>query len=279
MKIVVQGLGEMGASLALILNAQPEHHVIGVDQEPTTLQTALAKHIVAETATNLVEVATQADVIILATPVTVIMQALRELANVPLKSDVIITDTGSTKRDIMTIAETQLKHIAFIGGHAMAGTHLSGVVAANHHLYQQAPYFLMPNQKGHAALPRLQALLAPLQAKFKTLDVTAHDQLMAMISDVPHLAAFALMNAAVQQLGDTADFGQYVAGGFKDTTRIAASDPKLWTDVLMSNQAAVLASNQQLIHELTVFNHALATQDTDQLLRLIQSAQKARQNL
>lgn len=102
---------------------------------------------------------------------------------------------------------------------------------------------------------------------------------MAMISDVTHIAAFALMNAAVKQLGDVADFGQYVAGGFKDTTRIAASDPKLWTDVLMSNQAAVLASTQQLMAELTAFNQALAAQDTDRLLRLIQSAQKARQNL
>ena len=179
----------------------------------------------------------------------------------------------------MAVAATQLAHVAFIGGHAMAGTHLSGVTAANPQLYQQAPYFLIPNQKGQAALSTLQALLAPLQANFKTIDTTTHDHLMAMISDVPHIAAFALMNAAVKQLGDVADFGQYVAGGFKDTTRIAASDPKLWTDVLMSNQAAVLASTQQLMAELTAFNQALATQNTDQLLRLIQSAQKARQNL
>ena len=268
MNIVVQGLGEMGASLAVCLNAQPAHHVIGVDQDPNTLTLALAQGIVAETASQLAPVATQADVIILATPVTGIIQALQTLASLPLKSDVIITDTGSTKRDIMAVAATQLAHVAFIGGHAMAGTHLSGVTAANPQLYQQAPYFLIPNQKGQAALSTLQALLAPLQANFKTIDTTTHDHLMAMISDVPHIAAFALMNAAVKQLGDVADFGQYVA-----------SDPKLWTDVLMSNQAAVLASTQQLMAELTAFNQALAAQDTDQLLRLIQSAQKARQHL
>lgn len=147
MNIVVQGLGEMGASLAVCLNAQPAHHVIGVDQDPDTLTVALAQGIVAETASQLAPVATQADVIILATPVTGIIQALQTLASLPLKSDVIITDTGSTKRDIMAVATTQLAHVAFIGGHAMAGTHLSGVTAANPQLYQQAPYFLIPNQK------------------------------------------------------------------------------------------------------------------------------------
>lgn len=279
MKIVVQGLGEMGASLALCLNAQPQHQVIGVDRDPETLKHALNQGIVTETAAQLTAVASQADVIILATPVSGIIQAIHTLAELPLKPDVIITDTGSTKRDILTEVDEYLGHVAFIGGHAMAGTHLSGVTAANSQLYQHAPYFLIPNQKGQAALPKLQALFSPLAANFTTIDVTAHDRLMAMISDVPHIAAFALMNAAVKQLGDASEFGQYVAGGFKDTTRIAASDPKLWTDVLMSNQAAVIASNQQLIAELTAFNQALAAQDTDQLLRLIQSAQKARQNL
>ena len=169
MNIVVQGLGEMGASLAVCLNAQPAHHVIGVDQDPNTLTLALAQGIVAETASQLALVATQADVIILATPVTGIIQALQTLASLPLKSDVIITDTGSTKRDIMAVAATQLAHVAFIGGHAMAGTHLSGVTAANHSYTSKHLIFSSQIKKGRLLYRHCKRCWRPYRRTLKRL--------------------------------------------------------------------------------------------------------------
>ena len=234
--IVVVGLGEMGASLAKILNKEPKNQVIGVDINEKSLSYAKDHGIVFEAASNLVNVASHADVIILATPVTYIEEMIRSLSQLSLKKEVIVTDTGSTKRDIMDVAEAVLtpKNIHFVGGHAMAGTHRSGVEWANEKLYQDVPYFLIPSSISNAR--RLQEILEPIAAKFMPISVKKHDELMAVISDIPHIMSFALMNTATNQLGDSTTFGQYVAGGFKDMTRIAESDPKLWTDVLLSNK-------------------------------------------
>ncbi|CAM3159116.1 prephenate dehydrogenase [Leuconostoc rapi] len=279
MNIVVQGLGEMGASLALILNQQSDNHVIGVDTKDATRKAALKSNIVSEISDNLIDVAGQADIIILATPVSIIKQAMKELSKIILKSNVIITDTGSTKNEIMAFANSELQHVAFIGGHAMAGTHKTGVTYADERLYVGTPYFLIPNQMGQQRIKQLKTVLAPIQAHFTSIDVTAHDDLMAMVSDVPHIVAFALVNAAVKQLGPSENFGQYVAGGFKDTTRIAQSDPKLWTDVLLSNKASVLTNNRALIAELEAFNQALTADDAMNLTKMIHAAQISRQRL
>jgi len=279
MNIVIQGLGEMGASLALILNQVADNHVIGIDINQNTLDYAIKHQIISESGSDLIMVADRADVIILATPINGIKESLKQLAGITLKPQVIVTDAGSTKNEILQVANKVLVNTAFIGGHAMAGTHKSGVAEANKDLYQQVPYFLIPNQVGKAYVERLKNIFKPLAADFTTIDVEAHDHLMAMISDVPHIAAFALMNTAVKQLGSSDHFGRYVAGGFTDTTRIAASDAKLWTDILLSNRESVLENNQALIDELQEINQTIADNDANKLQEMIQTAHDARQNL
>lgn len=277
--IVVVGLGEMGASLAKILNKEPKNQVIGVDINGKSLSYAKDHGIVFEAASNLVNVASHADVIILAIPVTYIEEMIRSLSQLSLKKEVIVTDTGSTKRDIMDVAEAVLtpKNIHFVGGHAMAGTHRSGVEWANEKLYQDVPYFLIPSSISNAR--RLQEILEPIAAKFMPISVKKHDELMAVISDIPHIMSFALMNTATNQLGDSTTFGQYVAGGFKDMTRIAESDPKLWTDVLLSNKEAILTSQSLIIEQLQLFSQAIEDNDASTLMTLISSAQESRKNL
>ena len=204
---------------------------------------------------------------------------IRSLSQLSLKKEVIVTDTGSTKRDIMDVAEAGLtpKNIHFVGGHAMAGTHRSGVEWANEKLYQDGPYFLIPSSISNAR--RLQEILEPIAAKFMPISVKKHDELMAVISDIPHIMSFALMNTATNQLGDSTTFGQYVAGGFKDMTRIAESDPKLWTDVLLSNKEAILTSQSLIIEQLQLFSQAIEDNDASTLMTLISSAQESRKNL
>ncbi|WP_294976186.1 prephenate dehydrogenase/arogenate dehydrogenase family protein [uncultured Leuconostoc sp.] len=277
--IVIVGLGEMGASLAKILNRQPDNYVVGVDINAASLRYAIANNLVAATSYQLRDVAPQADIIVLATPVTSIEKNMHQLAKMVLKENVIITDTGSTKREILAVAEQVLTpmNMTFIGGHAMAGTHQSGVTYADERLYEHMTYFLVPSSISDSRA--LQTVLKPLHTKFITIDIVKHDSLMAMISDVPHIVAFALMNAATSQLGPTAIFGQYVAGGFKDTTRIAASDSKLWADVLLSNKQAVLDSQAQLIKQLNLFSQAIENNDEDKLIALISDARQSRENL
>lgn len=277
--IIVVGLGEMGASLAKILSKEPQNQVIGVDINEESLSYAKDHDIVFDVDSKLVNVASLADVIILATPVTYIEELIHSLSKLSLKKEVIVTDTGSTKRDIMDVAEAVLtpKNIQFIGGHAMAGTHRSGVEWANEKLYQDVPYFLIPSSISNAH--KLQEILKPIAAKFMPISVKNHDELMAVISDIPHITSFALMNTATYQLGDSTTFGQYVAGGFKDMTRIAESDPKLWTDVLLSNKEAILTSQSLMIEQLKLFSQAIEDNDASTLMALISSAQESRKNL
>ncbi|GMA68849.1 hypothetical protein GCM10025879_00950 [Leuconostoc litchii] len=228
---------------------------------------------------ELKQVAKEADIIILATPVTYIESSIRQLATLPLKKDVVITDTGSTKRDIMAVVEQVLtpKNVRFVGGHAMAGTHQSGIMQANEALYQDVPYFLIPSSISKTS--DIQDVLKPINADFMSISIKKHDELMSVISDVPHILAFSLMNTATNQLGDVSNFGHFVAGGFKDTTRIAESDPKLWADVLLSNKEAILSSQSILMQQLKLFSQAIENNDSVNLMSLISSAQKSRKNL
>lgn len=278
-KIAIIGLGEMGASIAAVLSQNANHEVTGVDSDTKAVDFALKTGIITKKASNIEQIASQMDVIILATPVNIISQLIVQLSHLTLKKRVIITDTGSTKREIMALAEKLLtpQNITFIGGHAMAGTHKSGMYAADVNLYHNVIYFLMPSTISTS--DPLIDLFRPLGANFKTMLVDEHDDLMAMISDVPHIVAFALVNAATSRLGAANKFGQYVAGGFKDTTRIAASDPELWTDALLSNSAAVLDSQKQLIVELEKFNTAILANDRSKLMAMITEAKTSRETL
>ncbi|CAH1852085.1 prephenate dehydrogenase [Convivina praedatoris] len=282
MNVVIVGLGEMGASLACDLRKNPQIKLIGVDRDVASLAYARKTSLVDQTSQDLAEVATQADLIILATPVESIEQMIEQLGQLDLKTTVIITDAGSTKRAIMAQAQQFLlpKGITFIGGHAMAGSHLAGVQAAQMGMYRHAPYFLMPaDEQAASRVDNLKVILAPTGANFITMSVDEHDDLMAVVSDNPHVIAFALMNSSVNDLGKSQDFGQYVAGGFKDMTRIAASDPQLWSDILLSNQGAILNNLTSFRQALDQFQRAIEDSDEETLLQLISRAQISRQNL
>ncbi|MGX7051441.1 prephenate dehydrogenase [Leuconostoc palmae] len=278
MKIVVQGLGEMGASFASIMKQNTEHEIIGVDNNTNTLSYALKHNIIDKAATNLSEVVTDADLIFLATPIDIIKKSIIELSRITLKPGVLITDAGSTKSEILNVASMYFKdNVHFIGGHAMAGTQNSGIEAADNELYQNAPYFLITSPNSDVIIDSLKQIFAPLDAKFITISSQEHDRLMAFISDEPHILSYALVNAVVANIQNAENLGDYVAGGFKDTTRIAASNPDVWTAILMSNREAILASNQALINELTKFDQALKDENRAEIHRMISQAKTVRE--
>lgn len=277
MQIVVNGLGEMGASLALaIKNANTNVEIIGVDRNQAALDQAAAMGLTTQTTTDLMTVAAQADVIILATPIRAIIATLRDLAQVPLKEGVLVTDTGSTKVQVMAAAQGLIKRqIAFVGGHAMAGTQKAGIHALDAHLYDGAPYFLVGDDV--AAQQRLRTLLAGVGVQLIPMPAEQHDQMMAYLSDLPHVVSAALVNSTRQTAAQYPELPRYAAGGFKDTTRIGGADPQMWTDILTTNRAATLAALHSYQDSLAQLVTALEQDDPQQIYDFFAASRQLRQ--
>jgi prephenate dehydrogenase len=277
MKVVVSGLGEMGASLALALKQNNNAiEIIGVDVSSTTLKKAQDTGLASQVDTDLTQVAPNADVIILAGPTKVIIEQLSELANCSLKENVLVTDTGSTKVQVLNAAQALLeKGIHFAGGHAMAGTQKAGINAVDAHLYEHAPYFIVgPDQNANE---QLQKLLTPLKLTFIKLSATKHDEMMAYLSDLPHIVAAGLVNSTRDALQEFPDMPNYAAGGFKDTTRIGGADPKMWTDILTTNREATLKSLKQFEMVLKELEVAVAAEDEHKIHDFFASSKQLRQ--
>ncbi|MFJ7734831.1 prephenate dehydrogenase [Lysinibacillus sp. NPDC097287] len=242
-KVLVIGLGLIGGSIALALQKAPETKIIGYDMDEKTREHAKTLQIVHEVVTDPKEAAAEVDVIIFGTPVNATLDWMEQLKSWPLKNKVIITDTGSTKKMIMQKAgELRALGITFIGGHPMAGSHKSGVLAAKPHLFENAYYMLTPLAGEEIVnMAQLESLLKFTHAKVVSVSAREHDHMTAVVSHFPHVIAASL----VHQLGD--EKGEYpmtrslAAGGFRDVTRIASSNPILWRDITLQNRDELIA--------------------------------------
>lgn len=241
--IYIAGLGLIGASLALaIKRGHPDYRIIGYNRSAMSRNIALERGIVDEVTADFAAFVPRADVIILAVPIKQTIDFIKDLAKLPLKPNVLITDAGSTKADIVAAAEKYLdSSVNFIGSHPMAGSHKTGAVAADVTLFENAYYILTPSnltQSGTVAY--LEDVLRGLRARFIEVDAKEHDKVTGQISHFPHILASSLM----AQAWDYAQLHQYTqnfaAGGFRDMTRIAESEPGMWTAILLSNQDTLL---------------------------------------
>ncbi|MGX7243332.1 prephenate dehydrogenase [Enterococcus quebecensis] len=240
-KVLIVGLGLIGSSLAIcIKRAHPSVIIIGIDELETSEEFALKRKIIDRRGDSLEEAATQADVIFLCTPVKSMLGQLKVLGELPLIEDVIVSDVGSTKIEIIETAEKAgLK--TFIGGHPMAGSHKSGVTAADEDLFENAYYILTSSDiNKQSKISELQWLLSGTRAKFVVLTAEEHDQITGMLSHLPHIIAAGLVNQSKAFNEKHPRSRQLAAGGFRDITRIASSDPQMWTDILLSNKEALL---------------------------------------
>ena len=184
-----------------------------------------------------------ADVIILAVPIKQTMAYLKELADLDLKDNVIITDAGSTKREIVEAAERYLtgKNVQFVGSHPMAGSHKSGAIAADVTLFENAYYIFTPTSlTKETTIPELKDILSGLKSRYVEIDAAEHDRVTSQISHFPHLLASGLMEQAADYAQAHEMTNHFAAGGFRDMTRIAESEPGMWASILMTNGPAVL---------------------------------------
>lgn len=280
--IAIFGVGLIGGSLALSFKNKPNLHVIGHSNNPASVEKYKERGVVNEATTSFEHAAQRADVIFLCVPVGNIERYLEKLSGLNLKDDCIITDVGSTKATIVARAESLswVSNVHFIGGHPMAGSERSGVEAASSHLFENAFYVLTP----HANTPqytieRLESLLHYTKAQVIRMDAAKHDEIVGAISHLPHIIAAALVNQVAKYNESNDLYERLAAGGFRDITRIASSEPILWRDILMNNREVVL----QLLHdwneEISQFIEQLRTMDGDGVEQQFRKASEFRSRL
>jgi prephenate dehydrogenase len=230
-KIGIVGLGLIGGSIALACRQLwPKALVIGVDNKDV-LETAMRLHAIDVAADDLIVLA-EADVVILAAPVKTNIALLAELDE-NVHQPAIVTDTGSTKRDIVAAAASLPPRFAFVGGHPLAGAAQGGLEHARADLFQGRPWLLTSPGEGGPALAKLTDFVQALGAVPRVMGVQAHDRLLAFLSHLPQLTASALMQVVGDSVGQD---GLGLAGrGLADTTRLASSPPDIWRDIAATN--------------------------------------------
>jgi len=233
-KIGIVGLGLIGGSIALkARELWPTSLVIAVDNKDV-LETAMRLHAIDVAADDLIVLA-QADIVVLAAPVKQNIARLAELDEY-VRQPAVVTDTGSTKRDIVSAAASLPPRFTFVGGHPLAGAARGGLDHARPDLFAGRPWLLTPenprDQRGDA-LDKVTAFVTALGAEPRILTPPAHDRLVAFLSHLPQLAASALMQVVGSAVGQD---GLSLAGrGLADTTRLATSPPDIWRDIAATN--------------------------------------------
>lgn len=238
------GCGLIGGSLSLALKQTGAvQTVVGVDVDAAILEVARARGAVDETHTELARALPGADFVVVAAPVAVTASVLKEVARWEhvLAPGAIVTDVCGAKGRFVDEIARLFQTASFIGGHPMAGSEKSGITAADARLLENAVYVLTPGSETHKpAQKALEALLTQVGARVKIMSAQRHDRVVAAISHVPHLIAATLVNQ-VRELSLTDEaYTQLAAGGFRDITRIASSDPSLWSELSLENRDEIL---------------------------------------
>lgn len=278
----VIGIGLIGGSLALGLKEWGGVTVHGYDASPDTVAKAEALGVIDCGHPSLEAAVREADVIFLAVPVGVAPAILKELAWLPLKDDCIISDVGSTKGEVLrTAASHPVLATRFIGGHPMAGSHQSGVEAARPHLFENAYYVLTP--LAGTSMDRVRRLSECLErstrARLVIMDADHHDRVVGAISHLPHVLAAALVNQVASYNQSNEWYHRLAAGGFRDLTRVAASDPVMWRDILLSNREALLALLEDWTQEMEAIRNAIQQGEGGAIEGFFREAKQAREGL
>lgn len=278
-RLVVVGVGLLGGSVALAARASGvAREIVGVGRDRQRLEGPLRAGLVDRIATDLAAGVDGADCVVLAATVRANERLLESIwACAP--AGALLTDVGSTKRRIVTAAERLAagRPLAFLGSHPMAGSEKSGWQVARADLFRGATVIVTPTDATEPrAIKGVSALWEALGARVSALDPETHDRTVAAISHLPHVAAWALVDAVGRfEPGALA----FAARGFKDTTRIAASDPPMWRDVLLDNADAVRASLGAFRAALDELERLLAAGDAAGIEALLARLKTTREGL
>jgi prephenate dehydrogenase len=272
------GCGLMGGSFALALKrAGLVQRVVGYSPSTSTLQKALQLGVIDTTAASVEQAASGADLVLVAVPVSATEATLQRIAPA-VTPEMLVMDVGSTKADVLEAAQRALGQRigSFVPAHPIAGKEKAGVAHADARLYQGCQVILTPTTDTlDKQRQQAQAIWQALGCTVLQMSPEAHDAAFAAVSHFPHLLAFALMNAVTGQ-PQGQEFLSLAGPGFRDFTRIAASDPKVWRDIFLSNRQQLLLQSQHLQTQLQAFEALMLQGDGAALEALIAQASSAR---
>jgi len=277
-RLALIGCGLMGSSFALAVRAASlVQHIAGFSASEKTRQRALELGVIDQACISVAQAVQGADLVLVAVPVGAMHATFTAMRDV-LQPNTLLMDVGSTKCDVVAAARATLgeRLACFVPAHPIAGKELAGIEYADGTLYQNRRTILTPLPS--TGIHRLQAahgLWTAIGSQVSTLTPEAHDATFAAVSHLPHLLAFAAVNALMAQPQGAA-FLDMAGPGFRDFSRIAASDAAVWRDILSANHAEVLAQVAHFRVALDQFEDALKLGDTAALTHLIQQASEVR---
>ncbi|MCL7945334.1 bifunctional prephenate dehydrogenase/3-phosphoshikimate 1-carboxyvinyltransferase [Marinobacter sp. ATCH36] len=279
-RVAIIGLGLIGGSLARAIRENGlAVTVVGTDKRQEELALGKELGIIDEAAGSIAEAVAGSDLVVLAVPVKATRTVLEEIRP-HLGSTTVLTDVGSTKTSFVNDVREVFGDLPanVIPGHPIAGSEKSGIRAADPGLFANHKVILTPaDNVSKPDLEKLKALWGGCGAMVLTMSVAYHDEVLAATSHLPHLIAFSLVDTLAGE-DENLDIFRYAAGGFRDFTRIAASDPVMWHDIFLSNRDAVLRVIDHFTHDLDQLRTAIADQDSATLLRVFSRAKAAREH-
>lgn len=284
--IAIIGLGLIGASVAQAIKAMdPAVYIFGTDIDGVTCATAVQKGMVNQAVASpddddfRVFVQEKADLVIIATPIGASDEYIDRLAAWGYRG--IVTDTASTKSHIAAYAAAHMPNPAnYVPGHPMAGSEINGIAGARAELFKGCHWILCPDADTPAeTFQRLHELITGLSARVVSLPRGEHDNAVAVVSHVPHIMAASLVTLANRHADEQKSLMRLAAGGFKDSTRIAAGSPKLWTGIAFDNAEALHSGLEEMRDIIESFSSALESGDREKMNALLTDASEARRAL
>ena len=280
-KIAIIGMGLIGASIARASRRAGLATVMaGYDANPAAMADVAALALVDDVADSAAAAVADADLVIMAVPVGAV-GAVAETIIPHMKSGAVLTDTGSTKRSVLRDVAPHLNEtIIWLPSHPLAGTEHSGPQAGIAHLFDGRYWIVLPLDAPESALLDFESFVTGLGSVVERMTPDYHDKVLALTSHLPHLIAYTIVGTAVdleQQLKN--DVIRFSASGFRDFTRIAASDPVMWRDVFLNNDEAVLEMLQRFSEDLSYLQRAIRWQEGDKLEDLFSRTREIRRSI
>jgi prephenate dehydrogenase len=277
-RLCIIGVGLIGGSLARALRrANACKHITGCGRSDEHLQRALELGVIDEYTTDIAHAVKGADMVVLSVPLRA-MPAIFRIIDAHIDPHAIITDVGSAKSTVEQAArENLLNNIQqYVPGHPIAGTEQSGVEASFAELYNDRRVILTPLQENsQETIERVKQMWEATGALVQLMPVDHHDEILAATSHLPHILAFGLVDT-LSKMSDRDEIFQYAAGGFRDFSRIASSDPLMWRDICIENSEAIIQIMDSFLKDLEVLKQAIAAADLDTVEMIFTRAKQAR---